>query len=59
MKTIYRLTSETLSHSNNNMQLDGDFLRCDPQLKIFCRPSCPSCVPNKNHVPIFKRLRKL
>lgn len=55
MKTTYRLTQKRWEAiQNNNTQFDGDFFYGVTTTKIFCRPSCPSRVPNKNHVLIFK-----
>ncbi|MGM0203328.1 ada regulatory protein [Enterococcus sp. AZ187] len=54
MKTTYRLTQKRWEAiQNNNTQFDGDFFYGVTTTKIFCRPSCPSRVPNKNHVLIF------
>ncbi|MGH2123301.1 Ada metal-binding domain-containing protein, partial [Enterococcus faecalis] len=51
MNTSYRLTQKRWEAiQNNNTQFDGDFFYGVSTTKIFCRLSCSSRVPNKNHV---------
>lgn len=55
MKTAHRLTADYWQAiQDNNRQFDDCFFYGVTTTKIFCRPSCPSRLPKKEHILIFK-----